>query len=802
MNFKEAAIYSSNIYYEYLTKIKGSIIKYRIEKREISNVYCYLYPTNNIKLFDDLQLKINSNIFSNEQYKILEYDYDLKRLKIAPELRVKEFLISAKPSEVELVVDLRFLVKNVRKFYVHYGNMLKMPTNVNNVNYIEDKRLNDKPSEEQANAVCGALSNPLTYIWGAPGTGKTRFVLARCVLSYLLSNDKVKILITAPTNNAVEQTLLGVLPVLSACGIDEKTIFRMGAPSSKFKQKYPNCCEYGNAEAKLEKNQKQIEKNKADIEDTKYKLSLFPEYKKAIEFEEQLTACQTELPQLFSEMLRQYETSEEYENKVLTIRGKITYIETLLSKLEQEKKFSTSCVKLLTDLVNKYSHGIRKLLFKRRIEEYTSLLNSYIKKHDSVDADITINTMNLQYLKFDNDVLSYQIKECKNNFSQLLEEAIDKTKFWTRVNNIVRTTNFNNIKYSIDLFNQEIQKGIASLEKRKERYTPIQNITEDELYAQLAILEDKEKELLAKNKEILALTPGARLASCRVLAATIDSCISRVTPENSFKPDHIFLDEAGYCSLIKGVTLLTYNCPITLLGDHMQLPPICEMDDYKFIGDDRLVALYAQSTLHIEEYTLSPLEIVTNYLVHKVPQFNHLVNYNLNHTFRFGEKLANVLAEYVYTPDFHGTEENNTDIYYINSPKVDPAKPRYSSTEIENINKYLRKYKNEIIGIITPYRNQKNELLKALPKTAEILTVHGSQGREWNTVLLSVVDSTNKWFTNSHNNISNGLKVINTAVSRAKNKLVIVCDVEHWRKQDNQLIGQLIQIGEELIIEE
>ena len=78
--------------------------------------------------------------------------------------------------------------------------------------------------------------------------------------------------------------------------------------------------------------------------------------------------------------------------------------------------------------------------------------------------------------------------------------------------------------------------------------------------------------------------------------------------------------------------------------------------------------------------------------------------------------------------------------------------------------------------------------------------MHGSQGREWNTVILSVVDSTNKWFTNSLNHKSNGKKVINTAVSRAKNKLVIVCDVEHWKTQHKQLIGQLIEIGEEIII--
>ena len=80
----------------------------------------------------------------------------------------------------------------------------------------------------------------------------------------------------------------------------------------------------------------------------------------------------------------------------------------------------------------------------------------------------------------------------------------------------------------------------------------------------------------------------------------------------------------------------------------------------------------------------------------------------------------------------------------------------------------------------------------------EVLTIHGSQGREWDIVILSVVDTTNKWFTNSKCTKSNGLKVINTAVSRAKKKLVIVCDANYWKTQQEQLIGKLISIGKEI----
>ena len=76
-----------------------------------------------------------------------------------------------------------------------------------------------------------------------------------------------------------------------------------------------------------------------------------------------------------------------------------------------------------------------------------------------------------------------------------------------------------------------------------------------------------------------------------------------------------------------------------------------------------------------------------------------------------------------------------------------------------------------------------------------ILTVHGSQGREWDTVLLSVVDTQDKWFTDSNRLESNGKKLINTAVSRAKRKLILVCDAAYWEKQSSQLIGHLLSIA-------
>ena len=80
-----------------------------------------------------------------------------------------------------------------------------------------------------------------------------------------------------------------------------------------------------------------------------------------------------------------------------------------------------------------------------------------------------------------------------------------------------------------------------------------------------------------------------------------------------------------------------------------------------------------------------------------------------------------------------------------------------------------------------------------MPRAAHdgrILTVHASQGQEFDTVFFSVVDTSDMYFTDS--NSSKGKKIVNTAISRAKKELILVCDRNFWCSRGDQLISQLI----------
>ncbi|QWT88454.1 ATP-binding domain-containing protein [Chryseobacterium sp. PCH239] len=103
--------------------------------------------------------------------------------------------------------------------------------------------------------------------------------------------------------------------------------------------------------------------------------------------------------------------------------------------------------------------------------------------------------------------------------------------------------------------------------------------------------------------------------------------------------------------------------------------------------------------------------------------------------------------------------------------------------------------------MLTPYKKQIRLLNNSLPQERndlKILTVHGSQGREWDTVILSIVDTYDKWFVDTTIPVSKGLNLVNTAVSRAKRNLIVVCDKNYWAVQSGQLVTELINCGKEI----
>ena len=82
-------------------------------------------------------------------------------------------------------------------------------------------------------------------------------------------------------------------------------------------------------------------------------------------------------------------------------------------------------------------------------------------------------------------------------------------------------------------------------------------------------------------------------------------------------------------------------------------------------------------------------------------------------------------------------------------------------------------------------------------KNVDSMTIHKSQGREWDTVIVSVTDTDPYGRAFMDTRDLRNLKLVNTAVSRAKKYLYIVCDYDSWKGKDDELISKLIDYAAE-----
>jgi len=642
---KDEAVRSAKIYLEYLIAHKDEGLgrvraRVRGMQGSLLDGEIMLITDRIIRSAEGLVMRIGGTVYENtaekEAFRVMSITR--RKVMIAPSEEVAAHMEAAWESQEPIILetDLTFLVKRVLNWYEKYGNRVELPS------AWPDCRLDpDNPitlSDNQYDCAVLAMTSPLSYIWGAPGTGKTKHVLASCVLSCIRAGKKV--ILAAPTNNALEQSLGGLLRALyKEAGMNPAgRVVRLGAPSDYFRLAWPEVCEDG-----------AVDWMKADI------------------------------------------------------REKIGEADWKLSRIEQQ------WAEMREDNAARKGHSHPKHAFFRLDQE-------------------------------------------KRNLTAEKQALLNKSRKLTESGNI------------------------------------------------LSVISD-----------------------FSVVAATVDSCLFRIPPDSAFRPDHIFLDEAGYCNVIKGMTLLGFGKPVTLLGDHMQLPPVFE-GEQDLLQDPKkqLARLWKISSLYMEDAVLcGDLAVFSARDPAGPPRFDRMVREDLVETYRFGPELAKILARRVYDPRFCSRSGNETKILFVDAPKKPEDKGKDEEGKHRRISHSEAKAARALaeanmsrlgvtMGIITPYRKQRRLLSETMERLYrkykleeedmedDIVTVHQSQGREWDIVLFSVTDCFDEAHFTDTVRVPEALKLVNTAISRAKKMLILIGDAESWRKKNGQIISELFAVGTEI----
>jgi len=657
----------------------------------------------------------------------------------------------------------------------------------------------DEMSDEQTSAVDNILRKFVSYTWGPPGTGKTRYVLAQAVNS-LVATQK-RILIAAPTNLAVDNALDAILQMEF---VAPERVLRIGIPSDEFSSRWPSSCEQRAFRQKWEELQNRIafiERLMNEASELERLSEQLPDRKAQFEVliskQKSLAAKRTALQATSLSATQALDQAVSARNTSQMAVGEIQKRIDALKMQSIQAAYQALCNQY-ADLVQEQraisktqeSIGIWKKMFSTAPEKLKRRQNAIQQQMDV--TGIAIKSKQNELSKTDGVARVLQAELLK---ADTLRSTWDSKCSRYQEELKVIQKQLDDVDAEMQTLDTDSEKCGADLQYLKARHHEISS--NSQIPTDDAALIELRDEADSIRRRLEALTID--LESKSILGMTLDAFMG-FTMQQAVRFDHVLVDEAAYASLAKVLPLLSLGCPIAFLGDHLQLPAISEARN-----NHEAESFWKTSAIYLEE-VFDPdvgschATILTRAL--EPPRFDRMCKSVLTASYRYGTTLADLLDRHVYHIRLSGRATNNTDIRWIgcNPTVANIPTSRVNSAEVEAIAQSVGAWlqwdepEKGTLGVLAPYRNQVDELTRVLRRRygthqyfelIDILTVHRAQGREWDTVFFSAVD-TNGLPGNQRpflcdTSIPEGRAVVNTAISRAKRYLRIFLDDTFWR---------------------
>ena len=275
------------------------------------------------------------------------------------------------------------------------------------------------------------------------------------------------------------------------------------------------------------------------------------------------------------------------------------------------------------------------------------------------------------------------------------------------------------------------------------------------------------KNIKAKTEDFLREYP--------VVLSTTYSAKSCISKDMVF--DYVIMDEASQVDIKTGALALSCAMNAVIVGDDKQLPNV--------VSQEEALALQAiQLTYKVDDrYN----EVTHSFLQSCVEVFKDIPVTLLREHYRCHPKIIEFCNQHFYNGELVAmTDDNGEDnvLQVVQTVEGNHARGHFNQREIDVIvQEVLPQYADSgSIGIITPYRQQADEINKALGKDIAS-TVHKYQGRECDTIIMSMVDNKPTEFSDDPN-------LLNVAISRAKTHLYVVTNSNEMPKESN--LAQLI----------
>ena len=311
---------------------------------------------------------------------------------------------------------------------------------------------------------------------------------------------------------------------------------------------------------------------------------------------------------------------------------------------------------------------------------------------------------------------------------------------------------------------QELSKRISEIESSLQ-LIDANKLTEELTSSSFILLKEKLFENYNDNQRlVLNDVRDIRLHSeefCKQYPVVLSTTFSARTTIPDQVYDYIIMDEASQVSIDTGALALTCAKNAVIVGDTMQLPNVVTEEDriklngifnefnvsqgfncadYSFLQSVCAIIPNVEQTLLREHYRCHPT--IINFCNQRFYGGNLLVMTEDHHE-------NNVMMAIKTVPGHH---EYN----HYNQREIDVVKDEVLP-QLDNL---------DDVGIIAPYNNQVNQFNQQV-HSIEAATIHKYQGREKDTIIMSVTDDQITDFSDDSN-------LVNVAISRAKKRFCLV----------------------------
>ncbi len=656
--------------------------------------------------------------------------------------------------------------------------------------------------ETQKIAVTSAFNNRLSVITGPPGSGKTQVILNILANAVLLNK---KVLVASKNNKAVDN-------VKDRFDLIDDTGFflRFGSKNVLGNTTIPaiqkiidiiptqegQSSEVKKLMEQMEIHRQSIKKNESTLEQLKQLKLALPS------IEDRIRITNNKISNLLNDNSNIDFFRESFD---------IAFLDSLISAL-----------KIGRNLVVSKNSGIYKIFFNLfyKTKLSTNILNIIehypiqIKKHL---ANMNFKTQPSEFKNADDIVHLYsQLISIFSEAMKYIESFLQLQKEYKNLQ-----SNHKECERRIDVISKDESNILKSIHNSK---LEINNISKPLVVALIKQKFNKNQISIINNyKDYLPDNIPWKYEEIEYFSNSTKSfldffnitCVTSLSAKSAFPLenelfDMVVVDEASQCDIASAIPLILRTKQLVVIGDPMQLRHISQVNDFEeaLIKEHLLIsncAFLNYNSKSLWDYCKDllaltsapnnvPIMIDRHYRCHP-----HIIGYS-NETF-YTRVLGSQLK--VCTSDSQFKLKPNG-IIWIDVQGQQKADNINVNTEevlkcIDIATKLATEHNNISIGIVTPFKNQAEQLNTKIPiKLRERIiadTVHKFQGDEKDVIIYSLVVTDNSpsskihWIDNSVPNL------VNVAVTRARNTLYIVGNKEYVKNNSSvsRPLGKLVQ---------